>query len=457
MTSLRFLFFAAIASSTVLSGENEPLSTLTFADGDSISGSPIGMEIDKQDRSIIWKSDHLVKDEHPFYESLIDTIRFNSRSFQLPSSTATITFQAHLDGGNDVLKGNLKSFNDETLTLDTWYAGELVLQRNMLKDIEIASSSTLLVDGFGRKNSWVRSGAASEWSIEGKVVDSSSRGSIAREFNFLPPKVVISFQVNYEYSPSFQIHFFADEGDAEKPANGYYFDLSSRDLNFFKRIDKKPIRLGERRLGARGIVNRAQSSEVSLYLDRGEGVFALYVDGQEASKATDDNVFQEGHWLHIASTGNRDQSIRKLQIREWNGELPSTQAFIDPEGLPDLEGEVIKLRNGDSIIGKVMDIADGKLNVSTKYLEMAIPIEKIRTFEVSQAEKLGWPRMYQNDIRAFFVTGGHVTLKVSELTSETITGYSQVFGESTFELKAFSRIEFNPHSLPFRALRGQAE
>ena len=141
-------------------------------------------------------------------------------------------------------------------------------------------------------------------------------------------------------------------------------------------------------------------------------------------------------------------------IRPWDGVLPKRKDYLDFRQELPTEGEKIELHNGDTIIGKATSIEDGKLKVETEYIPVSVPIERLRSFQITNEEEHEKPRMYSGDVRAHFHTGGHITLRLSEITPTSITGYSQVFGEATFNLHAFTHIDFNPYEPEFRARRG---
>ena len=109
-----------------------------------------------------------------------------------------------------------------------------------------------------------------------------------------------------------------------------------------------------------------------------------------------------------------------------------------------MEGQRIDLANGDSLLGKIMGVNEGATKVKTSLGDVIIPVNRLRSFQLHESEAtLKEPRMYKEDVRAWFTEGGFVTLKIARLNDKKIAGYSQVFGDAEFDLTAFSRIEFN--------------
>ena len=160
------------------------------------------------------------------------------------------------------------------------------------------------------------------------------------------------------------------------------------------------------------------------------------------------------NWFHLSTLRGLEQTISEFAIRPWDGTLPKRRDFLDYRQELPMQGEQIELHNGDTIVGKATTITDGKFKVETEFVPVSVPIERLRSFQITSKEEREEPRLYKGDVRAYFSHGGHVTLRLKELTQTSITGYSQVFGEATFDLQAFTRIEFNPYDPEFRERRG---
>ena len=59
-------------------------------------------------------------------------------------------------------------------------------------------------------------------------------------------------------------------------------------------------------------------------------------------------------------------------------------------------------------------------------------------------------------MRAWLREGGRITFRLDSFDRDTLTGYSQTFGEVEFKLNAFSRLEFNIYNEELEALRGSS-
>ena len=79
--------------------------------------------------------------------------------------------------------------------------------------------------------------------------------------------------------------------------------------------------------------------------------------------------------------------------------------------------------------------------IETEFTPIRVPIDRIKSLSLGDSGEE--PKKYQKDIRAWFHSGGHVTLKLATFKGDKITGYSQALGDVSFDLSAFSRIDFH--------------
>lgn len=426
---------------------------LIFPDGESLPGLPNGVS---KEGFLQWESPLFLKDAAPFRTMALDTIRLASKAPNNDNiaTQATITFQDRIDDIYDVMKGELLEFNDESVKLRTWYAGDLILKRTMLHTIEVSTSPPAIINGPGQLTDWQMIDSDNAWRIEGKKLISSERGSIAQEFLDLPNQVKLEFNLEADSSPYLRLNFFSNSGEDLIPRTGYSVTIHRGSMQFLKRVDNRSIPLRMEQFGRRHDFQQGEPSQIELYIDREEGTFSLYIDGDSVSSATDPEPLMEDNWWHISTLHAREQSLSNFAIRAWDGELPERKDYLDfRQELPVL-GEEIELHNGDTIIGKATSIKDGKLKIETEYVPVAVPIERLQSFQVTSEEAREEPRLYNEDVRAHFPHGGHVTLKLINISNTTITGFSQVFGEATFDLRAFTHIDFNVYDPEFRARRG---
>lgn len=448
-------FLSLCLLTSLLAAEEPPVScTLRFPDGDALTGSPAGVDAEGY---LSWNSKLFAQDGARFEPTQLDSITIQSLvAPTFPETTqAIISFQSHIDQSTDILNGELLGFDDETVKLRTWYAGELELKRSMLDAITVDTAPRPIINGAGKLEDWEIIGEPNAWKIDKNVFTSNNRGSLARELPDLPNLIQLSFDLSFDYSPYLRIFFFADSGTELVPRTGYSISIQNGPMQFTKRKDNNNISINAQPFGNRHEFRSQSSNHVDIFIDRAKGLMKLYVDDIIVCSAEDRDPLTESHWFHLSTLQEREHSLSNFALRPWNGELPEKKDYLDfREELP-IEGEQIELQNGDTIIGKANAIVDGKLAIETEFIPVAVPISRLKSFQISNAEEREEPRIYREDVRCYFHDGSHVTLRLSDLSATQISGYSQVFGDLSFDLRAFSHINFNPYDEEARLRRGE--
>lgn len=92
------------------------------------------------------------------------------------------------------------------------------------------------------------------------------------------------------------------------------------------------------------------------------------------------------------------------------------------------------------------------MTVETEYTPIRIPLSRIKSLSLGEIGEQ--PRMYEQDVRAWFHDGGHITLKLESFKDGKITGFSQAFGDISIDLNAFSKIDFHIYDPKHKEQRG---
>lgn len=444
-------------TASLLTAEERPLVScqLHFPDGDNLTGSPAGLDAEG---FLQWTSPLLATDYARFGTSHLDSITLQALTPPvLPETTqALLSFQSHVDQSNDILNGELLGFNDETVKLKTWYAGEVELKRAMLKSVTVDTAARPIITGAGKLSDWETIGSSDAWKIDKNVFTATNRGSLARELSDLPNLVQISFDLSFDYSPYLRIFLFSDSGTELIPRTGYSITIQNGPMQFIKRKDNRTLAITAQPFGNRHDFRNESSSHVEIFLDRAKGLMKLYIGGVLVCSAEDPDPLLEGDWFHLSTLQEREHVLSNFTLRPWNGELPEKQDYLEfREELPG-DGEQIELQNGDTVVGRANAIIDGKLTIETEFVPVAVPLDRLKSFQISSEENREEPRIYREDVRCYFHDGTHVTLRLSDISMTTISGYSQVFGDLSFDLRAFSHINFNPYDREARLRRGEA-
>ena len=429
-------------------GEHPVKGSLTFANEDKISGTPEGID---EDGNLRWSAAFLHQ-AIPVKPSSIVEMRLEGGS----SPKEEDGHQALLLLTNgDTLRGQLDALDEEHVTLKTWYGGPLKIRRTMASDLEIQRANQTIYSGPEDLDSWVIEGEKDAWSLNGGSLSSNKGAGIAREIK-TPDRCRIQFDLAWRSSLRFRVLLLSDEGSTTQPDNCYDLVCQRRFVYLRKRwVDRAAG--GSKIVGQANIAELAEKENVrfEFFIDRKEGTIALYVDGRQAQVWTDENpeAGSFGNWLHFVSEDFYKVRVSRIRVSPWKGQLPETAQIEEDAEDEELEGQKIRLQNGDTVVGDVGLIKDGVLAVETPFCKMNIPVDRMRTIDLSEGD-YEEPIRKKGDVRGWLREGGRITFRLDAFSKDTLTGYSQTFGNVEFKLSAFSRLEFNIYNEELESLRG---
>ena len=433
------------------------LSTLSFADETSIIGTPLSTDGKEKlmkfvspslDGEFLLKTDQLLEME-------LDTKGIDSKADHY--ALATIEPRHDKSPPLDRIRGRLLHLDDDSLTLETAYAGNLTLKRSMVSALDIYSESPNFYNGPTGPEGWVASSGEVEesWTFRDRAMISKGTTGIARQVNF-PDRSVIKFTVGWKTSPSFKILFLSNTGDTENPSAAFNLSVRSSYVSLYHSAGLQRRNLFSESTNS---LQSVQEAEISIYLDKAEdGASALYIGGERVGSWSGvDASADMGDWLHFVPQRNDIMRFSNISVAQWDGNLPdakSTQEKTSDDEFGDnLTGQKITLANGDSVIGEIKTIENDFVQASTEFGDVRIPLNRMSSIDLSDLEfdeegkvigsKKEEPRMWEQDIRAWFHDGGSITIRLDSIEDGKIKGYSQVFGDAEFDINAFSRLEFN--------------
>lgn len=456
-----FLSRALLALPCALTAAELPV--LNFTNGDRLQGN-LG-RVD--DTMLQWKSPTLKK-ETPFFLNQVQDITFPAQIAPPPARDhiAHIRFNPDLRQQNenisgDVIEGELVAVNQDSIILNTWYAGQLKLNRNMVKDLEITDVSPAVYTGPAKEDDW-QIFPEKSWTFEKNSYTGGGSGSLARDFKKIPERYCFRFTASWKNRFGLQILFGADSATEETPDNHYMLVLDNGTSYLQKRsTDANALGGMMRNGGMIGEYKRDQAfrskekSELRLFVDTTTGLMALYSDETLVQQWNDvDKPFLAGNCIHLRqSSGNGYKvNVSRMFLTTWDGTLPSAENGVpsNPIDNPDPKDDEqrIILRNGDIVLGKVEKIEQSELTLKTRFNEIRLPVSRIKKLALAPSEYD--ERLLQNgDVRAWFADGNYITFRLEGIAEDgKITGTSQHFGTAQFNPAAFTRIEFNLYPPP---------
>jgi hypothetical protein len=434
---------------------DDAVSTVRFSNKDQLSGSLESLSSEL----LVWKSPVLEKPTPFFLKNVIDL----SLPAAVPDIKADHEAVLTLTNGDSV-RGQLASVTDETVALDTWFAGRMNFNRLMVSGLKIEGKSNLFYRGPSGLEGWTQSGEKPVWTFGRAAFTSRGVGGIARD-DLLPDECSVSFDMaKRSDSFSLKVVVFSTDATSDSPASGYELSLQRGSVS---------LRAGRNQgyLGSIHSQTLAENDKVRIEIraSRKSGKVCLFVNGRVTEVWSDPEVAKGrfGKALHFVSGNTLPLRISGIEVGPWDGVTPNPEprvGMIRQFGLQGLTDEIkpqpkeepaegrMELANGDSLAGEVTSIQDGLIAVKTGLGEIKIPVARLRSVALKKVD-LEKAKLRNGDIRAWFADGSSLVFRLDEVGEDTLTGYTQNFGTATFKLSAFNRIEFNIHDPGFENQR----
>jgi hypothetical protein len=448
----------AFIASAMPSRAGETASTVRFSNNDHLTGSMVSLTPAR----LVWKSEILEKPT----DFLLGKVLEITLPASQPESNARHEASVTLTNG-DLIRGQLTSVSDDTVELDTWFAGRMRFNRLMISDIRIAERPDLIYRGPSGLDGWKQSGSKPAWTFQSAALRSDGTGSIARELPDLPDECSLAFDLAWRDRLTMRIAILSDNLTSDRPSAGYELQIQSRNVTL--RSSK-----GQRFIGQTTNVPMLQENEkarIELRASARNGKVSLYIDGEVIENWTDPQLNRSafGKGIHFISQNISPVQVSRIEVGAWDGEtepVPDARFQFANRGFgddledqpsseavaPDANSGRMELRNGDSIAGEVQDIVDGMIRVKTPFREVKLPVEALRSLALRPVDLERTIRK-NGDVRAWFPDGSSLVFRLDQVGDGTVTGFSQNFGNATFKLAAFSRIEFNIYELDLEDIR----
>ena len=435
-----------------LAAANDPEAVVRFTNNDRLAGSVVSLSAD----TLVWKSPVLEKPAPFFLRRVMDI----SLPTAEPDNTVEHEATVKLTNG-DTICGQLASVTNESIILDTWYAGRLNINRLMVTDVKIATKSSFVYRGPNGIEGWKQATDKDKpaWIYGHGAFRSKGMGGIARE-DLLPAECSINFDIAWKGDAiALKLLVFTTDATTDNTNSGY--ELSFQRGSIYLRNCKTSSFLGN---VSSQVLMENDRAHIEIRASSKSGKVSLHVNEHLLEVWTDQDVAKGkfGRCLHFVSQTPSPQRISGIKIAPWDGvvdRLPDQRLGMWRQigGIPGMptdeqkaaqaekpkEGRM-ELANGDSLQGDVVTVTDGMVSVKTPLGEVKLPVARIRTVALKKIDLERCIRR-NGDIRAWFADGTAIIFRLDAVGEGTLSGSSQNFGKATFKTAAFSRIEFNIH------------
>jgi hypothetical protein len=440
-----------------------PESTVRFANNDVLTGTPEALS----PALLVWKSP-LLEESAAFH---LDKVLEVSLPAGISGKTADHEAVVTLTNG-DTIRGQLSSVDDENVSLDTWFAGRMTFKRVMVTGVVIEEKTDHIYRGPSGMDGWTQPKRSRAWTYGRSAFRSSAAGGIARD-NVLADECVVSFDTAWKGdSIRLRVMLFSDDPNTDNPSSGY--ELSFQRGSVHLRNAKTQTFLGSAQSQALMESDRAR---VEIRASKKTNRIALTINDRAVEVWNDPDAGKAdlGRALHFIAGSPLPLRISNIRVAPWDGvieKMPEPQLGFGamrfgmqqgmkpsespPPAVEKAKEERMELSNGDSLTGEVISIRDGTIAIKTPLGDVSLPVSRLRSLALKPVEAERSIRR-NGDVRAWFPDDSSIVFRLDECGDGTLTGSSQNFGSATFDLSAFTRIEFNIYSRAYEDLRGKGE
>ena len=339
----------------------------------------------------------------------------------------------------DVLTGDFLRLEKDKVILNTWYAGELAIERASIRTLQPGfTKDEVLFKGPVLSKNWTN--ASGLWKFKDQTFSaSSSSAMVGRHIDEMPARASIDFEVDWQNHLNLYINFRTDKLNSYSACNGYCLRLAQTYVYLYRYTLVNGRGLS-RRLGQRISINlntANNNARVSIKFNERGGVLALYINGQYIAQWKDPAGFpsKSKGLLFTSRTTNRIQ-LSRIRVTGWSGGLPGQ---AKPAVINAKENLVV-FNNGDSISGKIEIIKEGRIQVRSVSLgDQLVPLEQVDTVHFAQQNNKPPPAA---SVRAALFGRDTMTFEIKEWKNGKMRVQSPVFGSATLDAAAISSLFF---------------
>ena len=413
--------------------------------------------------SVIWNSPAQLKPASFRVKEILDV--------SLPAETPVLKANHEatlIMARGDSVRGQIASVGDGFVELDTWFAGRMKFPREMIREVKIADRPVLLFRGPSSMEGWTHSTDPPVWSFKSGTFRSEGPGGIGRSVE-LPDEFRLAFDASWRTSFNLSVIIFSDDVSVERPDHGYEVTFQRRSVRLQPCGDHNMIGSTQNAIE----LQENKQARIEIRASAKTKTICFFVNDRIVEVWTDPNMKRDtlGQGIHFLTQDNEPIRISGIEVTGWDGvldELPEravVNRLRDLEGFGGIQrvetpaepkakkddGRMI-FRNGDSIAGEVKAIQDGVITLKTSFDEVKFPITRLKNITLPPVP-LAEPKRMAGDVRGSFADGTSLVFRLDGVQGQRIKGYSQNFGSAEFDMKAFTRLEFNIYSAKLEGLR----
>ncbi|MBA4149933.1 MAG: hypothetical protein H0X66_17615 [Verrucomicrobia bacterium] len=347
------------------------------------------------------------------------------------------------------LSGKLVSISDSKVLLDTWYAGRLSLPRaSVLMIVPLQEDRTPIFAGPGGLEDWAMGNItavndAGQWTYQNGAFYASKAASVARNVN-LPDVASIQFDIAWKGTLQMAVALYSDRlqpinlanKDVEPDFGGFY-SLQLGSLSAGLLMVKKGAPINYLWQMSTPLLSQKNQAHVEVRANKGKKSVTLMIDGVVVKEAVDSEGFAgTGQALRFVHQGHGTLRLSNLKVTEWDG------LFEEPYSNKAGTEELIRLRNGDRVTGKIEQFENSKLVINTDGSKLEIPWQRVKQLE-QHGKMLTADKNEPATALGYFMSGAPLKFDLERWDDKGIHVNSSQFGKAVFDPTVFQRIRFN--------------
>lgn len=350
----------------------------------------------------------------------------------------------------DVLAGSLTSITETNAVYETWYGGTLTFPRDRWQWVvfEDEPEEPLFagpegLDGWTIGDVSMTRVQSGQWVYHEDAFYATKAASIARDLD-LPNRSQIEFDLHWKGTLNLAFALYTDylhpvslaNKDTEPDFGGFYsLQLNSYFANVLMVKQKIPLQyLGQVQTPA---FAKKRKAHIDVRVDKDRDLVALLVDGVLVKQWIDKTGFAgEGSGVRMVHQGQGAIRFSNFRVLPWNGQFEEAPTIRSKA-----KEDLVTLRNGDKLIGKVVSLSEESIVLSLIGGENVLPLRDIKKIEFAGVADVK-SESGASQVAGRFAENGEFHVELIGVADGRLKGVSPNFGDVDFSVRAFDRLQF---------------
>ena len=350
----------------------------------------------------------------------------------------------------DTYTGDWVGLTADSLAIDTPFSGRLNIPRQHWQWAEFMHSDTKFIfegpkglDGWTMGKVTTKELDGGDWAYRNGAFYALKAASIARIIG-LPDRMRMEFDMEWKGSLNLAVALYTDylqpvslaDKDLEPDFGGFYsLQLTSYAVNVLMVKQKEPLQyLG---MTQTPIFRQSEKAHIDVRTNKSDNSISLLVNGKLIKRWVDQGGFAGvGKGIRLVHQGQGALRVSNIKIREWDGRFEAP-----PTNHPQSTQDLLTLRNGDKLVGKLVESSADTLQYQLGETVTDIALDEVEKIEMGGIQDAVRP-LRKGEVNATLVGGGHIQFLLKGIGGDSIHGSSEIYGPLKMRLPAFEKLDF---------------